>query len=261
MSPVRCLKLACLLSAALWLWSQAAAPAQAGGCGYGYSYTPTYYAPSYYRPTYYAPEKEVVYKYKEVLVPYEQKVYANPEYYASIGDYYRDKLLVDAIAGRLQLMGYNQAPGAGQQFNYQGPQGYAPPAQDYQPNQLGQYNQPQGYAGGQQQPRGRAPAQASHGLGRKLVNPQAKLQKAGANGGVNPKLVQLVDTKCVQCHNGDSQQRVDLRDLAALDYGDRLEAFQKVIDGEMPQNDDPLEPEGVALFREWVKQGKQSARR
>ncbi len=39
--------------------------------------------------------------YNNVYVPKAVEVIASPEYYYSVGSYYRDKLLVDAIAGRI----------------------------------------------------------------------------------------------------------------------------------------------------------------
>jgi phage gp36-like protein len=67
-----------------------------------------------------------------------------------------------------------------------------------------------------------------------------------------------VQAQCSQCHGGSDQKRVDLTDLARLDYGDALECFQKVVDGEMPQGGQPLDNNGVALFRELVKVKKRS---
>jgi hypothetical protein len=90
-----------------------ATPAHAGGCysgasysyGYGASYYPSYSyysAPSYsyytpsYTPVYYTPKYEV----QEVVVPKAVKAYASPDYFASVSDYYRDKVMLDAIAGK-----------------------------------------------------------------------------------------------------------------------------------------------------------------
>jgi hypothetical protein len=81
--------------------------AQAGGCyggasyayGYSTSYYPTYSYPvsySYYTPTVYYPKYEV----QEVVVPKAVKVYQSPDYFSSVSDYYRDRNLIDAIAGK-----------------------------------------------------------------------------------------------------------------------------------------------------------------
>jgi hypothetical protein len=79
---------------------------------YAPSYQPAYYPSTYYSPTYYEQPVKYVKEYvdREVLYPYPVKAYVNPDYYFSTQDFYRDKLLVDAVAGRVaQMMG----PGAG----------------------------------------------------------------------------------------------------------------------------------------------------
>jgi hypothetical protein len=155
-----------------------ATPAHAGGCysgasysyGYGASYYPSYSyysAPSYsyytpsYTPVYYTPKYDV----QEVVVPKAVRAYTSPDYFASVSDYYRDKVMLDAIAGKStdasklaqelaeikqQLKGQSQAPQVQQQpppqAQYQQPmyqpQVQAPmvPASTYTPPQQ------QGYA-------------------------------------------------------------------------------------------------------------------
>jgi hypothetical protein len=82
-------------------------PARAGGCyggaSYAYGYSASYYPTtsypvsySYYTPTVYYPKYEV----QEVVVPKAVKAYQSPDYFSSVSDYYRDRMLVDAIAGK-----------------------------------------------------------------------------------------------------------------------------------------------------------------
>lgn len=180
--------------------------ARAGHCataasysyGYSASYYPSYsYYPtqtySYYTPTYtyYTPKYEV----KEVVVPKAVKAYVSPDYFASTSDYYRDKVLLDAIAGKntdaaalkqelAELKAQIQRQGAAPQ-QYMPPQPYVAPQtpqgspwpavyQGYAPQQ--QYGYGPG-APGQAPPNGGTPcdwrAQQAY---------QAGLQ-AGAQGG------------------------------------------------------------------------------
>jgi hypothetical protein len=132
------LNLLCLGIVALLIACIVSTPAHSGGCysaasysyGYGASYYPSYsyysaptysyYTPSY-TPTYYTPKYEV----QEVVVPKAVRAYTSPDYFASVSDYYRDKVMLDAIAGKStdasklaqelaeikqQLKGQSQAP-------------------------------------------------------------------------------------------------------------------------------------------------------
>jgi hypothetical protein len=106
------LNLLCLGIVALLATCFLATQSHAGGCysgasysygysnyypSYGYYSAPTYsyYTPSY-TPVYYTPKYEV----QEVVVPKAVKAYTSPDYFASVSDYYRDKVLLDAIAGK-----------------------------------------------------------------------------------------------------------------------------------------------------------------
>jgi hypothetical protein len=153
-----------------------ATPARSGGCysaasysyGYGASYYPSYgyysaptysyYTPSY-TPVYYTPKYEV----QEVVVPKAVKAYTSPDYFASVSDYYRDKVMLDAIAGKStdasklaqelaeikqQLKGQSQAPqvqSPPQQAQYQQPV-YQPQVQAPMVPQSTYAPQQQGYA-------------------------------------------------------------------------------------------------------------------
>jgi hypothetical protein len=153
------LNLLCLGIVALLVAGIISTPAHSGGCysaasysyGYGASYYPSYsyystpsysyYTPSY-TPTYYTPKYEV----QEVVVPKAVRAYVSPDYFASVSDYYRDKVMLDAIAGKStdasklaqelaeikqQLKGQSQAPQVQPsqvQVPYQQP-GYQPQVQ------------------------------------------------------------------------------------------------------------------------------------
>jgi hypothetical protein len=152
------LNLLCLGTVALLIACIVSTPAHSGGCysaasysyGYGASYYPSYsyystpsysyYTPSY-TPVYYTPKYEV----QEVVVPKAVKAYTSPDYFASVSDYYRDKVLLDAIAGKStdasklaqelaeikqQLKGQSQAPQVQPQYS-QPPAPYQQPV--YQP--------------------------------------------------------------------------------------------------------------------------------
>jgi hypothetical protein len=162
------LNLLCLGVITLLIACIVSTPAHSGGCysgasysygyssyypSYGYYSAPTYsyYTPSY-TPVYYTPKYEV----QEVVVPKAVKAYTSPDYFASVSDYYRDKVMLDAIAGKStdasklaqelaeikqQLKGQSQVPQAQYQPMYQ-PQVQAPmvPQSTYAPPQQ------QGYA-------------------------------------------------------------------------------------------------------------------
>jgi hypothetical protein len=170
------LNLLCLGIVALLVTCIVSTPAHSGGCysgasysyGYGASYYPSYSyysAPSYsyytpsYTPVYYTPKYEV----QEVVVPKAVKAYTSPDYFASVSDYYRDKVMLDAIAGKStdasklaqelaeikqQLKGQSQAPqvqSPPQQAQYQQPV-YQPQVQAPMVPQSTYAPQQQGYA-------------------------------------------------------------------------------------------------------------------
>jgi hypothetical protein len=148
------------LAACAFLWLPAAAPA--GGCYtasshvYGYSAYPTYYSyPATY--TYYSPAYTPRYEVNEVIVPKAVRAYVAPDYFSSSSDFYRDKTVVDALAGKVtdaeklrqelaelkaQLkaqpqqpapQAYYQQPPPQYQMPYAAPQAYQQPQQGYQP--------------------------------------------------------------------------------------------------------------------------------
>jgi mono/diheme cytochrome c family protein len=147
---------------------------------------------------------------------------------------------------------------ASQQAVYnQGQSGYAvqqgqtlvPPGSGYAP--LG------GNSGGtpsyQSPPRQPAPQQPQP------VAPQGG-KKLGAGGQVNPRLQQIATASCVQCHDGTKPDRLDLRDLSALDVGERAWALALVEDGTMPKGAEPLNDEAVKLWRAHLTQAHQATK-
>jgi hypothetical protein len=125
-----------------------ALPAKAGGCysgvahSYGYASYPSYSYPAsyvYYSPPVYTPKYEVV----ETIVPKAVRAYVSSDYFSSSADYYRDRLLVDAVAGKTQDTQKLQQEVAElkaqlkQQPVVQQPPPYYPPQQQYAPPQQG----------------------------------------------------------------------------------------------------------------------------
>ena len=81
----------------------------AGSCGV--TYTQPYVQQTYATQQYVAP----TYQQQVVLVPKAIAVEVNRDFYFSVGDYYRDKLIADAVAARLasmQVASHPQAPTA-----------------------------------------------------------------------------------------------------------------------------------------------------
>lgn len=147
------LMMACLVMLVSPLLAQSCYSGAAASYGYqaSYSYAPavTYAPAASYSTVSYAPAKAVSYQVQEVLVPKAVKAYVNADYFASTDSYYRDKLLVDAVAGKVNdtsaLQRELQELKAQLQRTLQ-PQAY--PQQQYQqvPQGYGQqgYSQPQG---------------------------------------------------------------------------------------------------------------------
>ena len=232
--------------------------ASAGGCPPGYAtYQQAYAAPSYsqaytaptYQQAYVAPIKTV-------------KAYVNPDAYSSINDAYRDKLLVDAIAGRTQeLMGLQQQLQTTQQQ-----------LRELQTTQQ-QLNQmmlqraavhgpggPGGYHGSPYpQGPGQGPGQAP------VTPPQPRGPRNGRRGSstVPPELEAIVQRSCLRCHGASYQEQgggFDLRDLEAVDREHRLLSYMMVNTGEMPMGGKPLSDQEVAVFKEWAKMAPAGSR-
>ena len=227
---------------------------------YGYSYyTPTY---SYQAPTYYAPAPcETKVKY----YPYP----TTPDYYSSVGDYYRDKLLVDALAGRTAEVLKQQAADQEKERKLRlleeevsvlrqrllyGPQQQPPqpqpgnnPPPPYEPT-------PPQDAGAQRPPREKSPPPVPRQETPKEA-PKAPPKKTSALHPTPDKLKAIVQASCIRCHgntNATAGAGIDLRDLDAVDGETRRAAAQAVEDGFMPKGGKNLNDTEYQEFRAWA---------
>jgi hypothetical protein len=159
---------------------------------YSYSYTPSY---SYYTPTYSYVKPVYKYEVKEVVVPKAVKAYVSPDYFASSSDYYRDKVLLDAIAGKntdaqklqqelVELRTQIQRQAQPQQYTPQmvpqAPAPYAYQAPQYTQNYLPPAAAPPtAYQQPQQSPQGGTPCdwRAQEAYQRGLAEAQAQLRQ------------------------------------------------------------------------------------
>jgi hypothetical protein len=199
-----------------------------------YSYAPTYAAPTYYyQQPYYVP------KVVEAIVA--------PDYYYSVGSYYKDKLLADAIVGRIAEL---QLKNPGGQT--------APPT--YSP---GPEAAPPG--GGVRQ----APANPMSPLNTPQIEVIPQQGRRGPGAYQNPKLLAVLNQACASCH-GDTPTRgaswtlVSQGKLANLTSAEWNEAFVLVSTQEMPKGNKPVADEATVLFREAalaVRQLEASARK
>ncbi len=218
----------------------AVTPSSSQGDGYcrsSYRQTYSYYTPSYsYTPTYAAS-----YDYTPVYVK-AVKAYVSPDYYSSVSDYYRDRLLVDAVAGKTaevlktQLEFNNlkqEVEYLRRQLNYNG----QPQQQQAPPQQQPQQQQPQ-----QEQP----PAQPRQ---------QAMPKASGAGHPVPEGLQAIVQASCIRCHganNATAGGGLDFQNLGALPAPVRLSMKAAVDDGYMPKGGKPLDDKAAALFHQYA---------
>jgi hypothetical protein len=281
-----------LALAALAVLGLLAPVAAAGHCyggnyGYGQSYNYSYgYVPSYYysAPVQYYPviQKEVIYKDREVQVPYAKPVYVHKDYYFGLKDYYEDKkrddVVAEAAAYKALLLGVQLQNAAGQRQGYgYGVQsgaallppggygatntesapgygsapaagGYVPPSGGYAP-QAPPQAPPQGYAP-QAPPQSVRPhhqAQPEAPPEEPKEGTRSKPKPRAALTDVDPKLQAAVNQGCVRCHNG-KPERMDLRNLATLNVGERAYMQALVEDGTMPEGGEPLDNDTAKLF-------------
>lgn len=230
------------------------------------TYHAPYCAPSYVAPVSYA-----------TVYPKVVSSYASADFYSSVNDYYRDKILVDAMAGRtLTLMqqfgqGYQQQGGYPQQGYGQAFAGaYGAPGATYTP-QVG-YGPQQGYTASQgaygtpQQGYGQTPVQQQP-QGQSMGNPMPPPQGSSAGNGPPNNLPpppgpqgpaagatgtgegdQLLATMykqtCVQCHSAETAQvmgkgfRMD--NMASLTAAQWDKMFRKCVSGSMPKGRAPV---------------------
>lgn len=241
----------------------------AGGCppaatvypAASYQATTTYYPVA--ATTYYAAPVKVI--REKVYVPKVIKTYEAPEFYSSTQDHYRDKILVDAIAGktaealqlqqRLQQMeqSLQQSQQSLMQFQYQQlqqQQWQTPPPQQqphYPPQQQAPYMPPaqNGY--------GYPPGQQPYGHGQQQT-PSTVPQ------GLN----QVLSHSCLACHGTENQRRgggLDLRHPESVPYETRLQCLTECAVGNMPQGRQRLSDQDMALLYQWAQLGRQTARR
>ena len=200
---------------------------QAGADGYCRSRTvytyhaPAYVAPAYTAPTYVAPTYDYSPYLKTLLYPF------HPDYYSSTSDYYRDQLLVNAVAGKTAelLKGQQELQSLREEVSLlrrqlllpQQPQQAQPPAQPETPRQT-------------------AP-----------IMPKA----TGQGPPVPDGLQQVVQQSCIRCHganNASAGGGIDLSNLAAVPVPVRLAAKAAVDDGYMPKGGKALPDQAAALF-------------
>lgn len=248
-------------AAALWgAFSLHTTPALAGHCAtaaaaaYGYqAYTSyasypaaTYYAPAAisYTPvvTYQVPK--VKYEVQEVIVPKAVKAYVSPDYFSSVQDHYRDRNLIDAVAGKTQevLRLQEQLQALQQQIQRQQQPAYQPPPAAYPPAPPQQAPTPcdqraqeayqrglreaqgaqgqQGYGQGSQAPAPYAPQAPAQQPGRGAAPPaHAPPQEGGGrreagnggesvhhHGGVPDGLQAVVQQSCLRCHGATKDE-------------------------------------------------------
>lgn len=200
----------------------------AGACDYSRSlvtgYQQTYVAPvASYVQTYTAPV------YKQVY-PQAVKVAVVQDYYSSVSDYARDKLLVDAVAGKTQEL---------MQLQQQLQQLQTTQQQLIQLQQLQQRAltaPPTPGAPGMQGVPGLPPASSDQ------APPLPPPSRPGA-GAVPQQLSAVVQRSCLRCHGADAADQgggFDLRDLAGVDRERRLLSYMYVNTGEMPKAAKPL---------------------
>lgn len=262
-----------------------------------YSSYPTYYQPADYYPSYYEPQHRVEYvkEYvdREVLYPYPVKAYVNPDYYFSSQDFYREKLLVDAVAGRVaQMMQGGHAGGVGAAVGYgagfggqavyqSGQSGYAvqPGAQVVSPELLQALvlalkqqglGQPGGAEGGAG-PGGPGAGGGGNGGGAQGGGgggPPAEVPKfqylASPLGDVNPRLAAVVRDNCLSCHGGKDPKRLNLGDLSRITVADRYLTlglvYHKDSQVRMPKNGSALKADELELFQEWADRAYSTSR-
>ena len=157
------------------------------------------------------------------LYPQPYAVQINPDFYYSVSGYYRDKLLLDAFAGRVQDILSKQAQ---PQPVYQPPQ-LAHPSQAYQP-----------------QPVSQAPVQ----------------KQARASVPTDPRVSHLVQSRCIKCHTGTSARKgVVLDNLDGLTWLQRQRVWRAAHTGEMPEGGEPLTNEEVDMIQAWADQAPRPA--
>lgn len=206
-------------------------------------YRTTYCAPTYYPSNYYTPAcAEPAYCPPVVAAPVYLKAvpaFTNPDYYSSVSDFYRDKLLVDAVAGKTAevLRGQQELTGLRQEV------------ESLRRQVLLQ--QPVG-APAQAPPVYQAPAPTRETAPVREAAPSVMPRAASSLHAVPQGLQAIVQASCVQCHGAGAQGGLDLRDLSSVPVSVRLAAKAAVDDGYMPKGGKPLSDQAAMLFHQWA---------
>lgn len=219
------------------------------GDGYCRNRQATYYAPAYktYTPSYAATYTAPSYDYTPVYQTYlKTQLYPmNADYYSSSESYYRDKIMLDAFAGKLsealkkdrEQTEYQQLKeevlslrrqllyGGGQQ-----PMPQSQPQQQYQP----------------QAPPEQTPQQQQQ---QRMPRANGALPKASA------KFKTFVQSNCVRCHgatNATAGNGIDLQDLDACPRELRLMVKASIDDGSMPKGGKAAPDDIAAEAHTWA---------
>jgi hypothetical protein len=216
-----------------------------------YSYTPSYSAPAYqsYSPTY-------------------VKTYVSPDYYpafySSTTDYYRDSVLIQAIAGKVneQAKAKDEITALKEELQLLRRQLLAPPTVYPQQQYAPQYQQPQQQPPQQTQPYQSPPREQPPPPRREPPPPKEEdepKKKSTRQGrrlpDASPQLTAAVNQSCLRCHGANFAKDgdgIDLRDLNALDRETRLAVDSAIADGSMPRGGRPLGDEISALAHEFA---------
>ncbi len=161
-----------------------------------------------------------------VYVPKAVQVYAAPDYYFSVSDYYRDNLLADAIAYRI-LVGGAKIPAPVPAPVIPAPVIPAPVI-----------------------PAPVVPAPAP-------VDPPKQKAAAPISTPVPAALVKYSNENCLKCHNGPTAKAgLDLTSLATIPADARWAIHGMTSSGEMPKGGQPAPDDVVKLMYDWAKAGK-----
>lgn len=171
-------------------------------------------APSYVQT--FTPTYTQSYGYETVILPKAYALQVAPQFYAGIGDEYRQAEMAKAIAREL----YNMIEASKQ----------VPPANPPAPTPPTNHNP--------LPPVPNVPSIPD-------VIPKESLKGRSA-------IQLLLDARCVSCHDKNGE-KPNLTDASKVSKFDRLESFHSVSIGRMPKKGDKLTQEQFNLMAEWVK--------
>lgn len=166
----------------------------------------------------YTPIYAQSYGYETVIVPKAYALQVTPQFYAGVGEEYRQQEMAKAIAREL----YSLIEASKQV----GPPAYVPPTGN--------------------PPVGVPPVP-------NIPNPPSipdVIPKESLKGRSAIQL--LLDARCVSCHDKNGEKPL-LTDASKVSKFDRLESFHSVSIGKMPKKGDKLTQEQFNLMAEWVR--------